>query len=192
MPGSGSLRTDPFDGSRIIAVAAPAPLQLPPMATAALSRPRHATLTVDIAGVRVGGEAPIVVQSMTNTDTADVAATVRQVRELAEAGSELVRITVNTDEAAAAVAPIRDRAGGAGLHGAADRRLSFQRPQAAEGPSRLRRGTGQIPHQSGQRGSRRQARPAVRRNDRNRLPATASRCASASTGAASIRICWRD
>ncbi len=61
-----------------------------------------------MAGLPVGGSAPIVVQSMTNTDTADVTATVRQVRELAEAGSELVRITVNTDAAAAAVAPIRD------------------------------------------------------------------------------------
>ncbi|HVN99695.1 MAG TPA: flavodoxin-dependent (E)-4-hydroxy-3-methylbut-2-enyl-diphosphate synthase [Steroidobacteraceae bacterium] len=69
---------------------------------------RRATLAVDIAGVQVGGGAPIVVQSMTNTDTADVAATVAQVRALAEAGSELVRMTVNTDEAAAAVAPIRD------------------------------------------------------------------------------------
>ena len=71
-------------------------------------RPRHETLAVDIGGVTVGGGAPIVVQSMTNTDTADVAATVRQVRELAAAGSELVRVTVNTAEAAAAVAPIRD------------------------------------------------------------------------------------
>jgi (E)-4-hydroxy-3-methylbut-2-enyl-diphosphate synthase len=71
-------------------------------------RPRHPTLGVDIAGVQVGGGAPIVVQSMTNTDTADVAATVRQVRELAAAGSELVRITVDTEAAAAAVAPIRD------------------------------------------------------------------------------------
>jgi len=71
-------------------------------------RPRHATLAVEIAGLPVGGGAPIVVQSMTNTDTADVAATVRQVSELAAAGSELVRITVNTDAAAAAVAPIRD------------------------------------------------------------------------------------
>jgi len=69
---------------------------------------RHATVAVDIGGVRVGGGAPIVVQSMTNTDTADIAATVAQVRALAGAGSELVRMTVNTDEAAAAVAPIRD------------------------------------------------------------------------------------
>jgi len=69
---------------------------------------RGSTLQVDIAGLPVGGGAPIAVQSMTNTDTADIAATVRQVRELAEAGSELVRITVNSDAAAAAVAPIRD------------------------------------------------------------------------------------
>jgi (E)-4-hydroxy-3-methylbut-2-enyl-diphosphate synthase len=56
----------------------------------------------------LGGSAPVVVQSMTNTDTADVAATVAQVAQLARAGSELVRITVNTEQAAAAVAPIRD------------------------------------------------------------------------------------
>jgi len=70
-------------------------------------RPR--TRQVDVAGVRIGGGAPIVVQSMTNTDTADVAATVAQVRSLATAGSELVRITVNTAEAAAAVPAIRER-----------------------------------------------------------------------------------
>ncbi len=70
-------------------------------------RPRHTTFAVDVAGVRVGGGAPIVVQSMTNTDTADIAATVAQVRELAGAGSELVRVTVNTDAAAAAVPRIR-------------------------------------------------------------------------------------
>jgi (E)-4-hydroxy-3-methylbut-2-enyl-diphosphate synthase len=62
-----------------------------------------------VGDVRVGGDAPIVVQSMTNTDTADVAATVRQVHELARAGSELVRVTVNTAEAAAAVPRIRER-----------------------------------------------------------------------------------
>ncbi len=67
---------------------------------------RRKTVTSDIAGVRVGSDAPIVVQSMTNTDTADVAATVAQVAALFVAGSELVRVTVNTEEAAAAVAPI--------------------------------------------------------------------------------------
>ena len=72
------------------------------------SIPRHQTRQVRIAGIPVGGGAPVVVQSMTNTDTADVQATARQVRELAEAGSEFVRITVNTAEAAAAVPEIRN------------------------------------------------------------------------------------
>jgi len=63
---------------------------------------------VDVGGVIIGGDAPIVVQSMTNTDSEDAAATARQVAELARAGSELVRITVNTPEAAAQVARIRE------------------------------------------------------------------------------------
>ncbi len=71
-------------------------------------KPRHATVAVNVGGVRVGGGAPVVVQSMTNTDTADVEATVKQVAELARAGSELVRITVDRDEAAKAVPHIRD------------------------------------------------------------------------------------
>jgi (E)-4-hydroxy-3-methylbut-2-enyl-diphosphate synthase len=70
---------------------------------------RHPSHAVRIGKVVVGGHAPVVVQSMTNTDTADVDATVRQVIELADAGSEIVRITVNTDEAAKAVPQIRDR-----------------------------------------------------------------------------------
>ena len=72
------------------------------------SIPRHETRQVRIAGIPVGAGAPVVVQSMTNTDTADVQATARQVRELAEAGSEFVRITVNSAEAAAAVPAIRN------------------------------------------------------------------------------------
>ncbi len=71
--------------------------------------PRHQTVPVNVGGVTVGGGAPIVVQSMTNTDTADVQGTVQQVAELARAGSEVVRITVDRDEAAAAVPHIRDR-----------------------------------------------------------------------------------
>jgi len=71
--------------------------------------PRHKTVAVDVGGIAVGGNAPIVVQSMTNTDTADVEATVRQVAALSRAGSELVRITVDRDEAAAAVPHIRER-----------------------------------------------------------------------------------
>ncbi|MGA9001018.1 MAG: flavodoxin-dependent (E)-4-hydroxy-3-methylbut-2-enyl-diphosphate synthase, partial [Pseudolabrys sp.] len=70
---------------------------------------RHKSVGVDVGGVVVGGGAPIVVQSMTNTDTADVEATARQVAALAAAGSELVRITVDRDEAAAAVPRIKER-----------------------------------------------------------------------------------
>src|SRR6202048_5160307 len=64
---------------------------------------RRKTVTALVGGVRVGSDAPVVVQSMTNTDTADVPSTVQQVAALARAGSELVRVTVNNDEAAAAV-----------------------------------------------------------------------------------------
>jgi len=70
---------------------------------------RRQSQCVTIGPVRVGGAHPIVVQSMTNTDTADAEGTAQQVKSLARAGSELVRITVNTSEAAAAVAPIRER-----------------------------------------------------------------------------------
>lgn len=69
---------------------------------------RHRTQGVKVGNVVVGGGAPIVVQSMTNTDTADVHATIDQVADLARAGSELVRITVNTEEAARAVPAIRE------------------------------------------------------------------------------------
>jgi (E)-4-hydroxy-3-methylbut-2-enyl-diphosphate synthase len=68
--------------------------------------PRRKSVAVRVGGVAVGGNNPIVVQSMTNTDTADVASTVNQVMALAQAGSELVRVTVNTDEAARAVPKI--------------------------------------------------------------------------------------
>ncbi|MGQ0455538.1 MAG: flavodoxin-dependent (E)-4-hydroxy-3-methylbut-2-enyl-diphosphate synthase [Hyphomicrobium sp.] len=72
-------------------------------------KPRHQTIAVRVGGVTVGGGAPVVVQSMTNTDTADIDGTVQQVAALDRAGSELVRITVDRDEAAAAVPHIRDR-----------------------------------------------------------------------------------
>ena len=77
---------------------------------------RHATVPVRIGDIIVGGSAPIVVQSMTNTDTANVAATAQQVLELARAGSELVRITVNSAEAAAAVPHIREALDKADCH----------------------------------------------------------------------------
>ncbi|AEG54974.1 flavodoxin-dependent (E)-4-hydroxy-3-methylbut-2-enyl-diphosphate synthase [Sinorhizobium meliloti] len=72
-------------------------------------QPRRASVAVDVGGVIVGGGAPVVVQSMTNTDTADIDATVAQVAALHKAGSELVRITVDRDESAAAVPKIRER-----------------------------------------------------------------------------------
>ena len=71
--------------------------------------PRRATRQVVIGGVKIGGDAPVVVQSMTNTDTADVASTTKQVAELWRAGSELVRVTVNNAESAAAVPRIVDK-----------------------------------------------------------------------------------
>jgi (E)-4-hydroxy-3-methylbut-2-enyl-diphosphate synthase len=71
--------------------------------------PRKQTVPVHVGGIAVGGGAPVVVQSMTNTDTADVEATVRQVAALARSGSELVRITVDRDEAAAAVPHIKEK-----------------------------------------------------------------------------------
>jgi (E)-4-hydroxy-3-methylbut-2-enyl-diphosphate synthase len=70
--------------------------------------PRRRSVVVNIGGVKVGGANPIVVQSMTNTDTADTVATANQVMDLARAGSELVRVTVNTEEAAQAVPRIVD------------------------------------------------------------------------------------
>src|SRR3974390_539956 len=73
------------------------------------SAPRHRTVAVKVGNVTVGGGAPVVVQSMTNTDTAAADATARQVAALARAGSEIVRITVDRDEAAAAVPHIKDR-----------------------------------------------------------------------------------
>jgi (E)-4-hydroxy-3-methylbut-2-enyl-diphosphate synthase len=79
------------------------------MIDAADPLPRRKTVPVKVGHVKVGGGAPVVVQSMTNTDTADVAGTVQQVAALAAAGSEIVRITVDRDEAAAAVPHIKER-----------------------------------------------------------------------------------
>src|ERR1700745_1772859 len=83
------------------------PEKLPEIDNAAPSA-RHHTTQVKVGNVAVGGGAPIVVQSMTNTDTADVESTIAQVAALSRAGSELVRITVDREEAAAAVPHIRD------------------------------------------------------------------------------------
>jgi (E)-4-hydroxy-3-methylbut-2-enyl-diphosphate synthase len=83
-----------------------APSKLP---LAAGPLPRRITRAVDVGGVQLGGGQPVVVQSMTNTDTADIAGTVKQVAELWRAGSELVRVTVNNPESAAAVPHIVDK-----------------------------------------------------------------------------------
>ncbi len=105
------------------------------------------------AAVAIGGDAPIVVQSMTNTDTADAEATARQVSELARAGSEIVRITVNSPEAAAQVAPIRDRldamwcsvplVGDFHFNG---HRLLKQYPECAEALAKYRINPGNVGH----------------------------------------------
>ena len=81
-----------------------------------LERKRHKTVGVKVGHVQVGGGAPIVVQSMTNTDTADVASTAKQCFDLAQAGSELVRVTVNVPDAAAAVPEIKQRLVDAGCN----------------------------------------------------------------------------
>jgi (E)-4-hydroxy-3-methylbut-2-enyl-diphosphate synthase len=78
--------------------------------------PRRETIGVDVASVRIGARAPIVVQSMTNTDTADVKASVEQIAELWRAGSELVRVTVNTPEAASAVPRIVEKLAMRAIH----------------------------------------------------------------------------
>ena len=92
-----------------------------------MTRDRHHTIAVKVGSVTIGGRNPIVVQSMTNTDTADVDATTKQVRELAIAGSELVRITVNTSEAAAKVATKREKNRWSWLLCAFSLRLPLQR-----------------------------------------------------------------
>jgi len=113
--------------------------------------PRRASRQVRVGHVAVGGDAPIVVQSMTNTDTADVAATVQQVAELARAGSEIVRVTVNNAEAAAAVPAIRERLDALGINAPLvgdfhfnGHRLLAQHPACAEALSKLRINPGNV------------------------------------------------
>ncbi len=102
------------------------------------SIPRKKTYGVRVGKIMVGGGAPVVVQSMTNTDTANADSTFQQCFELAQAGSELVRITVNVPEAAAAVPEIKQRLLDAGMHGADHRRFSLQRARSAEAISEMR------------------------------------------------------
>jgi len=113
--------------------------------------PRRKSCNVSVGHVAIGGAAPIVVQSMTNTDTADAAATVRQVAELARAGSELVRITVNNAEAAAQVPHIRDQLDSMGVNVPLvgdfhfnGHRLLAQHPACAEALAKLRINPGNV------------------------------------------------
>jgi (E)-4-hydroxy-3-methylbut-2-enyl-diphosphate synthase len=106
-----------------------------------------------VGGVAIGGASPLVVQSMTNTDTADIAATVAQVAALARAGSELVRVTVNTAEAAAAVPQIRERLAAKGVDVPLvgdfhynGHRLLTQHPACAEALAKLRINPGNVGH----------------------------------------------
>jgi (E)-4-hydroxy-3-methylbut-2-enyl-diphosphate synthase len=112
---------------------------------------RRHSRQVRVGQVAIGGDAPIVVQSMTNTDTADVAATVRQVADLVRAGSEIVRITVNNAEAAAAVPVIRDRLAQMGVDVPLvgdfhfnGHRLLTQHPACAEALAKLRINPGNV------------------------------------------------
>ncbi|MGH8701598.1 MAG: flavodoxin-dependent (E)-4-hydroxy-3-methylbut-2-enyl-diphosphate synthase [Burkholderiales bacterium] len=115
------------------------------------SAPRRSSRRVRIGQIAIGGDAPIVVQSMTNTDTADVAATVRQVAELARAGSEIVRVTVNNAEAAAAVPVIREQLDAQGVTAPLvgdfhynGHRLLTQHPACAEALAKLRINPGNV------------------------------------------------
>jgi (E)-4-hydroxy-3-methylbut-2-enyl-diphosphate synthase len=103
-----------MEGRRWVTIAAQ-PFALQPLFSLMRLSRRH-SIPVRIGSVTVGGSAPVVVQSMTNTDTADIESTTTQVKALARAGSELVRVTVNTDEAAAAVPHVRDRLAQMGVH----------------------------------------------------------------------------
>ena len=109
---------------------------------------RRPSVPVAVGPVTVGGGAPVVVQSMTNTDTADVAGTAKQVAELARAGSELVRITVNTPEAAAAVPRIRERLDMMGVDVPLIGDFHYNGHQLLDRRAGLRRGAGEVPHQS--------------------------------------------
>ena len=115
------------------------------------SAPRRTSRPVRVGHVMIGGGAPIAIQSMTNTDTADVPATVKQVAELARAGSEIVRVTVNNAEAAAAVPAIRERLDAMGINAPLvgdfhfnGHRLLTRHPACAEALAKLRINPGNV------------------------------------------------
>ena len=164
-------RRDPVGVHPLAHIAARArrvPMAKPPSTMAVDDLPpRRTTPTVLVGGVPVGSAHPVVVQSMTNTDTADADATAIQVAQLAHAGSELVRITVNNDEAAAGGARHPRQARRARRRRPAHRRLPLQRPPAAHEVPRGGGGARQVPHQPRQR-RHEAARRAVRADHRGR------------------------
>ena len=151
--------------------------------------PRRHSVGVDVGGVMVGGGAPVVVQSMTNTDTADIDETVAQVAALAKAGSEIVRITVDRDESCRG----RARASASGSTGSASdvplvgdfhyigHKLLADHPACAEALAKYRINPGNVGFKEKKD---KQFAPSSRWRS-----ATTSRCASASTGARSTRSC---
>ena len=152
----------------------------------ALRPTRHATVSVDVGGVLVGAAHPVVVQSMTNTDTADADATAIQVARLAHAGSQLVRVTVNTDEAAAAVPEMVRKVRGLGVDVPIigdfhynGHKLLADYPETAAALAKYRINPGQRGCQAPRR--------AFRDDHQDRQSTTGSRSASGSTGARSTR-----
>ena len=131
---------------------------------------RHQTVAVKVGKVTVGGGAPVVVQSMTNTDTADAAGTAKQVAALARAGSEIVRITVDRDEAAAAVPHIKERLLKMNVDVPIVGDFHYIGHKLLADHPGLRRGARQISHQSRQCRLQGKEGPAVRRHRRNRDP----------------------
>ena len=144
-----------------------------------MTQKRHTTVGVKVGKVMVGGGAPIVVQSMTNTDTADIASTTQQCFELAQAGSEIVRITVNVPEAAAAVSEIKKRLLDAGCNVPLIGDFHYNGHVLLTKYPRLRRGARQVPHQSRKRGPRSTARRAVCNDLQSGARAITNRCALA-------------
>ena len=114
------------------------------------NNPRHVTNSVEIGKVRLGNGAPVVVQSMTNTDTADIESTVQQVQQLADAGSEVVRVTVNNEASAQAVPHIVERLALAGYDVPIVGDFHFNGQQVARPASGLCGIPGQVSDQSRQ------------------------------------------
>ena len=139
----------------------------------------HRTVGVRVGNVQVGGGAPVVVQSMTMTDTADPIATARQCIELAEAGSEMVRVTVNLPEAAAAVPEIKQRMLDAGVTAPLIGDFHYNGHLLLTRYPACAVALDKYPHQSRQRRHRPPARRAVLDDLQGRAATTASRCGSA-------------